>query len=235
MQSKIITISGTSGAGKSFLADKVIQVFPSITEIAGVTTRKMREGEIQGKSSHFITLEDFKKFEQEEQLILIKEFFGNKYAWFKSDLINDNKLKIMNISYKSIEELRGNGLDIFSIFIRPDSEETLKRMLKARCKSQTDYEKRIKDYYESEEFIFKHGNIFDLIFTNHYNEYSTNEFLCYICKKFMLEKQFDGENIDESINNLIEANIHIDNDLSKAEELLKIAKSKGEKNNGEQK
>lgn len=235
MRPKIITISGTSGAGKSFLVDKIMLEFPGITEIAGVTTRPMRQGEIQGQSSHFITLEEFKKFEQEDQLMLIKEFFGNRYAWFKSDLINDDKLRIMNVSYKSIQELKENGLDIFAIFIRPHSEEQLKKMLRMRCTSHSDYDKRIKDYYESEEFISKYEGLFDLIFTNFYDERSTNEFLCNICKKFLISKQFEGSNIDESIKNLIEANIRVERELKLAEDLLKISNVKGEKKDEGQK
>ena len=46
MPKKIITISGTSGPGKSFLTYKILHTFPGITEIAGITTSSMRKGEI---------------------------------------------------------------------------------------------------------------------------------------------------------------------------------------------
>ena len=110
MESKIITVSGTSGAGKTHLVGKIIERFPNITEIAGITTRPKREGEIDGQSSYFITLEKFKELENDEKLMLIKEFFDNKYAWLKSDLTQREDLRIMNISYKSIKELRTNNI-----------------------------------------------------------------------------------------------------------------------------
>ena len=220
MHEKIITISGTSGAGKSFLTDKIVQTFPGITEIAGITTRPMREGEIQGKSSHFITLDEFKKLEDQEQLMLVKEFFGNKYAWFKSDLINDGKFKIMNISYKSIQELKENGLDLFSIFVRPSSEEQLKTILKGRKSSQSEYEKRIKDYYESEAFLSKSKELFNYIFTNAYNDNSTYEFLSCFADQFILNRQLADQDIEERIANLLRANMSIENEISLAKRII---------------
>ena len=221
MQEKIITISGTSGTGKSFLSDKLLQTFPGITEIAGITTRPMREGEIQGKSSHFITMEEFKKMEEERKLTLIKEFFGNKYAWFKSDLMNDEKFKIMNISYKSIQELREKGLDLFAIFVRPSSEKQLRTMLQARNSSQAEYEKRMRDYYESEEFLAKSNDLFDLIFTNGYDERSTNEFLSCFADQFILSKQVEGQDIEERIDQLLQANAKADYNISVAESIIR--------------
>lgn len=180
MKSKIISISGTSGAGKTFLVDKIIKQYPSITEIAGITTRPMRPGEVQGQSSHFITLDEFRQLEEAGELMLVKEFFGNKYAWFKKDLINGENVRIMNISYKSIAELKQNKLNLFSVFIRPDSEEKLKEMLRQRIVSDEEYEKRLKDYYESERFLQESPQDFDLIFTNHYDEKSEQELIALI-------------------------------------------------------
>ena len=48
MKPSIITISGPSAAGKSFLVDEIIQNFPNITEIIGLTTRPKRKDEVDG-------------------------------------------------------------------------------------------------------------------------------------------------------------------------------------------
>ena len=56
MKPNIITISGPSAAGKSFLVDKIIDKYPNITEIIGLTTRPKREGEINGKSGLLMTM-----------------------------------------------------------------------------------------------------------------------------------------------------------------------------------
>ena len=187
MESKVISVSGTSGAGKTFLVDKIIRQYPSITEIAGITTRPMRPGEVQGQSSHFITLDEFRQLEEDDELMLVKEFFGNKYAWFKRDLINENGVRIMNISYKSIAELKRNKLNLFSIFIRPESEDKLKEMLRKRIVSDEEYAKRLKDYYESERFLRESPQDFDLVFTNHYDERSEQELISIISQMLNID------------------------------------------------
>lgn len=219
MESKIISISGTSGAGKTFLVDKIIKKFPNITEIAGVTTRPKREEEVEGQSSHFLTLERFNELDIRGQLVLVKEFFGNKYAWFKKDLTNENGLRIMNISYKSIRELK-NNLDMISIFVRPESEEKLKQMLRSRTKSNEEYEKRLKDYYESEKFIEESPQDFDLIFTNCYDEKSAQELLEYINSIFMINDKIPTRDSVIEVMGLIEEAARLDHQITLADELL---------------
>jgi guanylate kinase len=198
-----------------------LQAFPGITEVAGITTRPMREGEIQGKSSHYITLEQFQTLEKQNQLTLIKEFFGNKYAWFKSDLINDEQVRIINISYKSIEELKQNGTELFSIFIKPGSEEQLRISLEKRNMSQSEFEKRMRDYYESEKFISQYPNLFDLIFVNTYDEKSTYEFLSNFADQFILNKTLDNQSLEMRITQLLQINKDIDHEISDAESIIR--------------
>lgn len=130
MEKNIITISGPSAVGKSFLIDTIKDIFSIIREIVGLTTRPIRDGEINGKSGIFMTIPEMNELEANNELVLIKEFFCNKYAWYKDDLTNSDEYRIVNISYKSIQELLDMNLNIYSIFIKPWSEEKLKELLK---------------------------------------------------------------------------------------------------------
>ncbi len=190
MKPSIITISGPSAAGKSFLVDEIIQNFPNITEIIGLTTRPKRKDEVDGKSGHFMTKLELEQLEKAGELTLVKEFFGNKYAWYKRDLVNTEGLRIINISYKSIEELKRNGLNIFSIFVRPKSEEQLKEVLRLRTTSRVEYEKRLRDYYESEQFLKTSKQNFDLLFTNCYDKESSRRLLNYIRNTFIRDGDY---------------------------------------------
>ena len=129
MERNIITISGPSAVGKSFFVDSIKDNFPNIREIVGLTTRPIREGEINGKSGIFMTIPEMNELEANNKLVLVKEFFGNKYAWYKDDLTNSDEYRIVNISYNSIQELLDMKLNIYSIFIKPGSEEKLKELL----------------------------------------------------------------------------------------------------------
>jgi len=221
MKPNIITVSGASAAGKSFFVEKIIEKFSNINEIVGLTTRPIRKGEINGKSGIFMTTAEMEELEKDGELMMIKEFFGNKYAWYKRDFINAQGLKIINISYKSVEELRENGLDIFSIFIRPESEEKLKEMLKTRTTLEEEYEKRLAGYYESERFLKESKQTFDLVFTNHYDEKSLEVLLAYIENTFIREdKNKDNLEIDDKIESLLSEDKMLDYQIKLANELL---------------
>ncbi len=221
MKPSIITISGPSAAGKSFFVEKIIEKFPNFKEIVGLTTRPIREGEINGKSGIFMTVAEMEDQEKAGELMMIKEFFGNKYAWYKRDLVNAQGLRIINISYKSVEELRKNGLDIFSIFIRPKSEEKLIEVLSGRTKSEEEYEKRLKDYYESEQFLKESKQDFDLIFTNFYDGKSLENLLDYIESTFVREDRNSADSgIEDDIESLLAEDKKLDYQIKLANELL---------------
>jgi len=214
MKSKIITVSGTSGGGKSFLVDEILNKYSNIHEIAGITTRSMRSGEENGKSSYFYSLDYFNQLEEEGKLLLVKEIFGNKYAWLKKDLVNTDELRIMNISYKSIQELKDLGLKIFSIFVRPVSQEALEKMLRNRPGiTEEEFTKRIKDYQESEMFLEKYYKDFDMVYVNDYNETTVENFV---------EKIFDfGEEENTlGIKELINESNRLDEKIAVADKLL---------------
>lgn len=214
MKSKIITISGTSGGGKSFLVDKILNKYSNIHEIVGVTTRPMREGETNGKSSHFYSLDYFNQLEEEGKLLLVKEFFGNKYAWLKKDLVNKDELQIMNISYTSIQSLKEKGLIIFSIFVRPESQAILEKMLKSRTGiTEEDFIKRLRDYQESEMFLEKNHKDFDMIYTNDYNPKTMEHFVERIFD--FVEEKKSSLDIIELINesNRLDKKICVANEL----------------------
>ena len=221
MKQKIITISGASAVGKSFFVDKITEKFPNITEVIGLTTRPMREGEINGKSGIFISKEEMEQLEKEEKLMLVKEFFDNKYAWYKSDLVNTEKLKIINIHYRSLKELKENGLDLFSIFIRPASEEKIKKVLKSRTKSEQEYKKRLQGYYLSERYLKESKQNFDVVFTNGYDEKSLERLLSIIRNEFLdINKYKDEMDIDRKIENLLVEDKKIEHKIQLAKELI---------------
>ncbi len=177
MERNIITISGPSAVGKSFFVDSIKDNFPNIREIIGLTTRPIREGEINGKSGIFMTIPEMNELEANNKLVLVKEFFGNKYAWYKDDLTNSDEYRIVNISYNSIQELLDMKLNIYSIFIKPGSEEKLKELLKNRSLTEEEFEKRITGYYESMDFLNRSQNLFNLVFTNNYDNSSKEKML----------------------------------------------------------
>ncbi len=192
MKKEIISISGASGSGKSHFVGKILNKYPHISEIAGITTRPKRKGEIDGQSSYYITEEEFEDLIRKNELLLAKEIFGNKYAWYKKDLINNELLRIMNVSYTSIFYLKENNIKLCSIFIRPSSEKKLVEFLSERNAPEEEFEKRLRDYYDSEQFLEKNAGTFEYIVDNDYSEDSLKDIFGIIEKhSFDMDKKYD--------------------------------------------
>ena len=84
MKNKLFVISAASGAGKTTLKDLVIKDFPDIKYSISATTRKPREGEIDGVHYFFKTKEEFEQLIKEDDLIEWNKVHGNYYGTPKS-------------------------------------------------------------------------------------------------------------------------------------------------------
>ena len=84
MKNKLFVMSAASGAGKTTLKDLVIKDFPDIKYSISATTRKPREGEVDGVHYFFKTKEEFEKLIKEDGLIEWNEVHGNYYGTPKS-------------------------------------------------------------------------------------------------------------------------------------------------------
>ena len=69
MNGKVIIVSAPSGAGKTSIVKHVLRFLPELRFSTSATTRAMREGEVNGKDYHFLSVEDFKKGISSVQLL----------------------------------------------------------------------------------------------------------------------------------------------------------------------
>ena len=97
----LFVISSPSGAGKTTLARKLIEVDNNIELSISVTTRHPRKSEMNNKDYIFVNEKDFERMIKEEKFLEHAEVFGNKYGTLKSPII-----KKLN-----------NGIDILLILI----------------------------------------------------------------------------------------------------------------------
>lgn len=74
----VLLIVGPSGSGKTALSRFLKEI--GFQEFVSVTTRKPRQGEVDGVSYHFLTEEQFNRLEKEDALAEKVEYRGNKYG-----------------------------------------------------------------------------------------------------------------------------------------------------------
>ena len=132
----LIIISGPSGVGKGtvrkyFEANKDLNLAYSTS----MTTRKPREGEIDGKDYFFVTREQFIQSIQKGELLEYAEFVGNYYGTPLKEvnrLRDEGKNVLLEIEVQGAKQVQEKCPDAISIFIIPPSMEELERRLRGR-------------------------------------------------------------------------------------------------------
>ncbi len=128
-------MSAASGAGKTTLKDLVIKDFPDIKYSISATTRKPREGEVDGVHYFFKTKEEFEQMIKDNALVEYNLVHGNYYGTPKSfvekTLAEGNRV-LFDLDVFGKINFDKVYPDATGIFILPPSEEELERRLRGR-------------------------------------------------------------------------------------------------------
>ncbi|MCI5582370.1 MAG: guanylate kinase, partial [Anaeroplasma sp.] len=77
----LVVISGPSGVGKGTVRKALFEMPKhNLTYSISMTTRKKREGEVDGKDYYFVSKEEFEKKIEENKFLEYAEFVGNYYG-----------------------------------------------------------------------------------------------------------------------------------------------------------
>ena len=154
-------MSAVSGAGKTTLKDKVIGEFPDIVYSISATTRKPREGEVDGVHYFFKTKEAFEKLIQENGLIEWNEVHGNYYGtpkFFVEDMLKQGKRVLFDLDVFGKVNFDKVYPEATGILILPPSEEELERRLRSRgTDSEESIQTRLKNAKKEMEFAKTQG------------------------------------------------------------------------------
>ena len=147
----LTVISGFSGAGKGTIMKELIHKYPYFLSISA-TTRKPREGEVDGREYFFHTREEFENMIADNELIEWAEYVGNYYGTPKKAVeqqLADGKDVILEIEMQGGLLVKKQFPDALLIFVTPPSAEELKNRLYGRG---TEEEEEIrKRLYHAEE------------------------------------------------------------------------------------
>ena len=127
-------ISGFSGAGKGTVVNKLLEKDNYAVSISA-TTRKPRQGEVDGKNYFFKSRDEFENMIENNQLIEYAEYVGNYYGTPR-----DYVFKKLEEGYDVILEIEMQGAlkvkekfpETALIFITPPSAGELKKRLVGR-------------------------------------------------------------------------------------------------------
>ena len=133
----MFVLSSPSGAGKTTLSRKLLEVDPEVELSVSVTTRPARAGEIDGRDYHFIDMARFKAMVANEELLEWARVFDNCYGTPRAAVaaaLAAGRDVLFDIDWQGTQQLREKARsDLVSLFVLPPSIDELERRLHSRA------------------------------------------------------------------------------------------------------
>ena len=144
----LIVISAPSGAGKTTIVKRILKEDEYVSFSISYTTRKMRDGEVDGKDYFFVDEETFKNMIDEDEFLEWAKVYGNYYGTsktFVNKILEGGKDVLLDIDVQGARQVKEKDKDATLIFIIPPSFRELERRLRGRgTDSREVIEKRLK-------------------------------------------------------------------------------------------
>jgi len=132
----LFILSSPSGAGKTTLAKRLMEADPDVTLSVSATTRKPREGEVDGVDYHFVTKDAFAKMAVEGEMLEHATVFDNYYGSPRAPVekvLAEGRDVLFDVDWQGAQQIRDSMKDdVVSVFILPPSVEELEARLRNR-------------------------------------------------------------------------------------------------------
>ena len=155
----LLVVSGPRGTGKGTLCERLLRSDPTIMFGVSATTRKPREGEIDGVHYHFIDEERFDKMLAEKAFLEHATVHGHRYGTPKDQVeraIEEGRNILLDIDPQGALSVMSAMPETVSIFILPPSYSALRERLHTRNTDDPDeILKRLSNAY-GEVRLLKH-------------------------------------------------------------------------------
>lgn len=153
---KFIIISGPSGVGKGTICNRLIKELNAWYSVS-MTTRGIREGEVDGVNYYFISKDEFRKRIDEGKLLEYNIYNDNYYGTPKDKVIEKLEEGIdvfLEIDVNGAKNVKNKFEDALLIYIAPPSMDDLRtRLLNRGTEDLETIENRIRIASEEQKQI----------------------------------------------------------------------------------
>lgn len=138
----MLVLSSPSGAGKTSICRKLIEIENELVMSISYTTRKKRKSETNGIDYFFVSGNEFEKLKNNDFFIEYAKVFDNWYGTPKkivTDYMQDGVDVVFDIDWQGAQKLYNfSSTDVVSIFILPPTNDELSKRLKNRAEDSRD-------------------------------------------------------------------------------------------------
>ena len=144
----LVLFSGPSGVGKDTVLDVVLNKDKTIQRSISLTTRNIRENEVDGRDYYFVTVDNFKEMLSNGEVLEYAQYGQNFYGTPKAPVdkwLNEGKIVILKIEVQGAQQIKDLYPDAVGIFILPPSMDELENRLRSRgTEDEEDIQKRLE-------------------------------------------------------------------------------------------
>ena len=173
-------ISSPSGAGKTSICKKLLELDDKIRPSISLTTRKPRNNETNGVDYIFTSNEEFDKLVVEGSFLEYANVFNNKYGTLASstnNLLEKNFDVLFDIDWQGTQQLTQSNNNILTIFILPPDKAEIERRLKKRETENSEIVDIVSERMSKFEDELSHWKEYDYVVTNDNFEKCISEIL----------------------------------------------------------
>ena len=133
----LFIVSAPSGAGKTTLVERLVDVTPGLKMSRSYTSRQARAGEHDGVDYNFVTRSRFEEMVAGQEFLEWADVFGNLYGTSATDterLLSGGHDVVLVIDVQGARQVRTRRLAAATIFVMPPSSAILEQRLRGRSK-----------------------------------------------------------------------------------------------------
>jgi guanylate kinase len=131
----LFVVSSPSGGGKGTLIQRVLSRLQNLSYSVSYTTRKPRNGEINGREYFFVTPEQFSQMVERNDFLEWAKVHSHLYGTSRSQVVRDvsqGRDIVLEVDVQGAASIRHLIHEAVSVFILPPSLEVLRERLIAR-------------------------------------------------------------------------------------------------------
>ncbi|MBE6153521.1 MAG: guanylate kinase [Firmicutes bacterium] len=160
----LIVVSGPSGCGKDTICNEIFKIRKNIVKSISMTTRDMRDGEINNKDYYFVTKEEFEEKINDDELLEYaivheKDYYGTPKKKVLETLESGFDI-VLIIDIQGALQIKEKYPEAVFIFIMPPSIKELKsRLINRKSETKESMLRRFKSMYKEVNEINKYNYV----------------------------------------------------------------------------
>jgi guanylate kinase len=133
----LFIVSAPSGAGKTTLVERLVELTPNLRMSRSYTSRLARQGETDGVDYNFVTRPRFEQMIAAGEFLEWADVFGNLYGTCATDterMLSGGEDVVLVIDVQGARQVRGRMPEAITVFVMPPSYTVLEQRLRGRSK-----------------------------------------------------------------------------------------------------